>query len=95
VLGLDWEKQMPWNTKMPTLGPESAYIFRITHVENVAWMLHHGMHCRSSGRFDPSFVSIGSAELIHKRNTRVVPVPPGGTLSDYVLFYFTPWSIML
>jgi hypothetical protein len=24
-----------------------------------------------------------------------VPVPPGGTLSDYVPFYFTPYSIML
>jgi len=25
----------------------------------------------------------------------VVPVPPGGTLSDYVPFYFTPFSMMM
>jgi hypothetical protein len=80
---------------MPTLGPESAYIFRITHVENVAWMMRHGMDCRSSSDFDPNFVPIGSPDLIEKRKTRVVPIPPGGTLSDYVPFYFTPWSIML
>jgi hypothetical protein len=24
-----------------------------------------------------------------------VPIPPGGTLSDYVPFYFTPFSIMM
>ena len=80
---------------MPTLRPESAYIFRITHVDNVAWMLRHGMHCRSSATQDPNFVQIGNAELIEKRTTHTVPIPPGGSLSDYVPFYFTPWSIML
>ena len=86
---------MLWNTPVPILGPESAYIFRITHVDNVAWMLRHGMHCRSSATTDPDFIPIGSAELVEKRRTRDVPIPPGGTLSDYVPFYFTPWSIML
>src|SRR4051794_38888069 len=85
---------MVWNTRMPTLGPESAYIFRITHVDNVPWILRKGIHCRSSQSFDPKFVSIGSAELIRKRTTRAVPILPGGSLSDYVPFYFTPWSKM-
>ena len=86
---------MAWNTRMPTLGPESAYIFRITHVNNVAWMLSHGMHCRSSERKDAKFERIGNFELIEKRTAHNVPIPPGGSLSDYVPFYFTPWSIML
>ena len=34
-------------------------------------------------------------ELIDKRSRRVVEVGPGGTLSDYVPFYFTPFSIMM
>ncbi len=38
---------------------------------------------------------IGNAELIEKRTTHTVPIPPGGSLGDYVPFYFTPWSIML
>lgn len=33
--------------------------------------------------------------MIDKRARRVVPVNPGGTLSDYVPFYFTPFSPML
>jgi hypothetical protein len=86
---------MVWNTRMPTLGPEAAFIFRITHVDNVAWILRNGIHCRSSSILDPNFVSIGSVDLIQKRTTRTVPVPPGGPFNDYVPFYFTPWSIML
>lgn len=86
---------MVWNTRMPTLGPESAHIFRITHIDNVRWMLRHGMRCRSSSTQDPNFKRIGNPELIEKRRTHIVSVAPGGLLCDYVPFYFTPWSIML
>ncbi len=44
---------------------------------------------------DPNFREIGSPDFIDKRAHRMVPVPPGGTLSDYVPFYFTPWLPML
>ncbi len=44
---------------------------------------------------DPDFVSIGNPDLIAKRPHRVVDIPPGGTLADYVPFYFTPRSPML
>jgi len=77
------------------LQPEKAFIFRIVHVENVPWILEHGLHCRNSPDQDLNYVNIGSADLIDKRSRRVVPVPPGGTLSDYVPFYFTPFSIMM
>jgi hypothetical protein len=40
-------------------------------------------------------VNIGNPDLIGKRSGRVVPLPPGGTLGDYVPFYFTPRSPML
>ena len=49
----------------------------------------------SSGTRDPDFVSIGNPDLIAKRAGRVVAIPPGGSLSDYVPFYFTPRSPML
>lgn len=80
---------------MSSLNPEKALIFRITHIENVPWILDHGLHCRNSSNFDPEFRSIGNPSLISMRHTRAVPVDPGGTLSDYVPFYFTPYSIML
>jgi len=77
------------------LNPDKALIFRIVHVANLPWILDHGLHCRSSMNQDPDFIDIGSKELIEKRAHRSVSIPPGGTLSDYVPFYFTPFSIML
>jgi hypothetical protein len=77
------------------LSPEKALIFRITHVNNVRWILENGLHCASSGQSDPNYVAIGNAEIIDRRATRIVPIAPGGTLADYVPFYFTPFSPML
>lgn len=78
-----------------TLNPEKALIFRITHRDNVSWILRHGLVCANGQPQDPNFVSLGNADLIGKRTHRTVPLPPGGTLADYVPFYFTPFSPML
>lgn len=80
---------------MSQISQENAYIFRITHIDNVPWILRNGFHCRNSPTHDPNFRDIGNLDLIDKRQHRVVPVGPGGTLSDYVPFYFTPHSPML
>ncbi len=80
---------------MSSLVPEKAFLFRIAHVDCVPWILEHGLHCKNSPHQDPRYVPIGSADLIAKRATKAVPIPPGGTLADYVPFYFTPYSIMM
>ncbi len=85
---------MPGNMQS-LLTPEKALIFRIVHRDNLPWILANGLHCRTSQRIDPNFVSIGNPDLINNRHYRLVPIPPGGTLSDYVPFYFTPLSVML
>ena len=77
------------------LNPEKALIFRITQISNVPWILRNGLHCKNSDFRDPNFVRIGNLELIQLRTRRSVPVPPGGTLSDYIPFYFTPFSMMM
>lgn len=77
------------------LDPEKALIFRITHRDNVPWLLHNGLHCSNSERLDPNFVEIGNPELIERRRHRAVPISPGETLGDYIPFYFTPYSPML
>jgi hypothetical protein len=79
----------------PALNPDRARIFRITHRENVPWILDHGLHAPNGRVLDPNFRNIGNLDLIDKRAHRVVRVGPGGTLSDYVPFYFTPFSIMM
>jgi len=77
------------------LNPDKALIFRIAHVANLPSILDNGLHARNGKVFDPHYRSIGNPDLIDKRSRRAVPVPPRGTLSDYVPFYFTPFSIML
>ncbi|KAB0268474.1 DUF4433 domain-containing protein [Microvirga brassicacearum] len=77
------------------LNPQKALIFRIVHRDNVPFILENGVHCRNSKCHDPNYVNIGNPDLIDKRSGRALPSPPGGTLSDVVPFYFTPYSPML
>jgi hypothetical protein len=77
------------------LNPEKALIWRIVHRDNLPWILDNGLHCANSPTQDPNYVAIGNADLIGRRKHRVVPIVPGGTLADYVPFYFTPFSPMM
>jgi hypothetical protein len=74
---------------------EKALIFRIVHRDNIPWILENGLHCKNSQVLDPNYVEIGNTDLISKRHTRRVALPPSGTLSDYIPFYFTPFSPMM
>jgi len=75
------------------LTPERALIFRIIHKGNLPDTLANGCRCRNAAT--GKFVEIGNQELIQRRGARNVPCGPGGTLSDYVPFYFTPYTPML
>jgi len=77
------------------LTPEKALIFRIVHRDNVPWILDHGLHCKNSSVLDPNYVEIGNPDLIGRRDGHRVKLPPSGTLSNYISFYFTPFSPML
>lgn len=77
------------------LNPQKALVWRIVHKDNLLWILQNGLHCANSKTLSPNFVNIGNADLIDKRRNRLVPIQPGGTLADYVPFYFTPFSVMM
>jgi hypothetical protein len=77
------------------LNPEKALIWRIVHRDNLPWILDHGLHCGNSTIKAPNWVSIGNPDLTQDRETRIVPLAPGGNLNDYVPFYFTPFSVMM
>lgn len=79
----------------PNLNPDKALIWRILHRANLPWVLQNGIYCGNSQIRSTKWVRIGNAELIDKRAVRTVPILPGGTLGDYVPFYFTPFSVML
>jgi hypothetical protein len=76
------------------LNPQKALIFRIVHRDNMGNVWAHGLHCKNASH-GKKYTQIGNPELISKRDGRVVPCSPGGTLSDYVPFYFTPYTPML
>lgn len=80
---------------MTALNAINGYVFRITHRNNLRWILDHRLHCQSSETRDSAFEAIGSGEIIERRNNRMEPNGPGGVLSDYVPFYFTSCSPML
>lgn len=78
------------------LNPERALIFRIEHVDNLPWDLEQeALNCRNSDAVNPDYVNIGNTDLIDLRSRHTVPILPAGLLSDYVPFYFTPFSKMM
>lgn len=81
--------------RYPSLSAERALIWRLTHRANLTWIFRDGLHCANASVQVPGFVAIGNADVIQQRRHRRVSVPPGGTLADYVPFYFTPFSVMM
>lgn len=77
------------------LNPEKALIWRITHRQNIPWILANGLHAGNGAVRSQDWMTIGNEDLINRRGHRTVPLPPQGVLNDYVPFYFTPFSPMM
>lgn len=81
---------------MPGQQPNIVKVFRIVHIDNVEYLLTHGMFTKNHAQADPNYINIGDSGLIAQRNTYPVGInPPNGVLGDYVPFYFGPLSPML
>ena len=72
-------------------------IYHITHVGNLESVVKHGaLLCDNERkRLALDCESIAHQHIKDRRAQRLVPLPPGGTLLDYVPFYFGPRSPML
>ncbi len=71
-------------------------IFHITHVENLRSVAELGLLCDSGMEAkEIAFRSIAYASLKAQRAAKEVDCEPGGTLADYVPFYFASRSPML
>lgn len=77
-----------------TLAP-FKYIYRLVHHKNVEHILRNGICNKNHRLADPNYINIGHKQLISDRNNVPVIDPPGGTLSDYIPFYFAGHSPML
>lgn len=81
---------------MPGQQPDIVRVYRIVHIDNVEYLLTHGMFTKSHEMADPNYINIGDKGLIAQRNTYPLGInPPNGVLGDYVPFYFGPLSPML
>jgi len=49
------------------LNSENAFIWRITHRDNLSWYLQHGLHCPNSDIQAPNYVTIGNEDIIGAR----------------------------
>jgi len=81
---------------MPAQQPNIVEVFRIVHIENVEYLLVHGMFTKSHAQADPDYINIGDTGLIVQRNDYPVGIsPPNGVLGEYIPFYFGTLSPML
>ena len=72
-------------------------IYRIVHIENLPQLLAQGkLWCGNQiAAQGLSSSSIGNMDLTRSRSAKFVPCEPGGSLNDYVPFYFCPRFVML
>jgi len=77
--------------------PRPTSIFRIVHVDNLATLLRRGgLHAANHTPNDGlPYRTIHSVEIQTERHVRSISCGPGGTLHDYVPFYFGYLSPML
>jgi hypothetical protein len=82
---------------MPGQVPKPTQIIHMTHVDNLDSIL--ARDCLSSNarlaRARRSFTNIAYSSIQQKRAAKVIPCGPGGSLHDYVPFYFCNRSPML
>lgn len=77
--------------------PQPTPIYRLVHVDNLASLLSRGRlhaphHTPADGR---PYRTIHDASVQANRRIKDVPCGPGGTVHDYLPFYFGPLSVML
>jgi len=75
--------------------PPKIWLYRLTHINNLADILQNGLVVATSPNANPHFTQIGDNALIKYRKDLDAPHPPGGKLSDYIPFYLGPRSPML
>lgn len=67
----------------------------MVHWSNVEHILRNGLCTASHEAADAAYLAIGHRQLIVDRNVHTVSVGSGGTLADYIPFYFAGHSPML
>ena len=76
--------------------PRPTWIMHFTHIQHLETIVEYGLLCDSQAQtFDGFEMEVGNQGIKDQRRRRMVPVDPGGVVSDYVPFYFAPRSPMM
>src|SRR2546428_11719180 len=72
-------------------------IYHITHLDNLPAIIQRDCLLCDNGRAAEGIACLGIAHvhIKQRRARKAVPIAPGGTLADFVPFYFAPRSPML
>jgi ssDNA thymidine ADP-ribosyltransferase DarT-like protein len=74
----------------------SALVWHFTHIDNLSAIVGEGaLLCDRKARASALTIEVGDTSIKESRRRRVVPVAPGGTVGDYVPFYFAQRSPMM
>lgn len=80
---------------MSVINAERKYCYRITHIQNMPYILEQGMVSKQHPLANRAYIQIGNPEIIDVRSNTAVRIAGYGDFSEYVPFYFTPRSMML
>lgn len=83
---------------MAKAAPQDPLILRMVHLDNLPILLgREGLDAPNSAPASDSarYRSIHDADILRKRANTAIPCGPGGTILDYVPFYFGERSPML
>src|SRR5690625_5018622 len=76
--------------------PNRILLYRITHFQNLDFILQNGLNCPYIQTQDTNYVNIGKKDIIDKRGAKPVRLKPSpGMIREYVTFYFCYRSPML
>ncbi len=83
---------------MPTAAPPNpTWLYRLVHVDNLSTLLTRG--ALYAPHITPNdglpYRPIHNVSVQANRHVKAIPCGPGGTIHDYVPFYFGPLSVML
>lgn len=76
---------------------KNIYVYRMTHIDNIQYILKNGITHKNSHNSNPNYISIGDVSLIDNRSTKMVIIDNGENLDlnassiilgDFIPFYF-------
>lgn len=74
---------------------DNLWVFRIIPIHNLEHNLTHGLYSKRAKTHELDYKSIGSEEVIKKRDTKIVECYPDYVVNDFVPFYFSVRTPML